>query len=368
MRNEGLSANESGNKWVMLVMERRDQWGFALVYFFLSFIELTLKLRVAHNNWFDGRLARNHALLMDFQYFQNEQSRLLQFLIPEAIRSITHISIVDAYMLQRFVWVFLMFMAFHWYLRKWLSSAESFAGVVFLAAIMPLTFLNDLMESTPLLLFLFVLGLMAIRDRNTTGFVITLTIGSITNETILVLLAVYFFYNLKWTDPRKIKSSDIKALFVLVGRTLLVALLPFSIFITVRYINRHVPHLGGDVILWSENLRSIWYSIQSLNLFSLYDARYLHFILLYSVFWLYALLGYRRSGLFLQRALWMIPFFMLPHLITSKMNEPRDMLPVGFVLIPMGLIFLFSKVDRPHSSIPGAAASVGSRPDPDTTR
>jgi hypothetical protein len=339
--------NGAGHRWLRSVADTKDRWGFALVYFFLAFIDLTLKLRLAHNNWFDGRLARNHALLMGFRYFQNEQSRLLQFLIPEAIRSMTHVSIVNAYMLQRFVWVFLMFVAFHWYLRKWLSSAESFAGVVLLAAIMPLTFLNDLMESTPLLLFLFVLGLMAIREHNTSGTVIALTVGSITNETILVLLAVYFFYNLEWTHARRIKSSDIKALFVLVGRTLLVSLLPFSVFATVRYVNRHVPHLGGDVILWSENLRNIWQSVQSLNLFTLYDARYLHFVLLYSVFWLYALLGYRRSGVFLQRALWMVPFFMLPHLITSKMSEPRDMLPIGFVLIPMGLNYLFSKGDSP---------------------
>jgi len=355
-----LSAHENGNKWVTLVMERKDRWGFALVYLFLSFIELTLKLRVAHNNWFGGRLARNHALLMDFQYFQNEQSRLLQFLIPEAIRSITGISIESAYMLQRFVWISLMFMAFHWYLRKWLSSAESFAGVVFLAAIMPFTFLNDLMESTPLLLLLFVLGLMAIRERRTTGLVIILTIGSIANETILVLPAVYFFYNFKGIDPRNIRFPDIKASLVLVGRTLLVALLPFSVFVSIRYMNRHVPHLGGDVVLWSENLRNIWESIRTLNLFTLYDTRYLHFILLYSVFWLYALLGYRRSGLFLQRALWVVPLFLLPHLITSKMNEPRDMLPLGFVLVPMGLNFLFSRVDS-SCKRPPRVVSTGMR-------
>jgi len=75
----------------------------------------------------------------------------------QAIIKITHISIPHAYMVQRFAFIFLAFLCFHYYMRKWLSPGESFAGVAFLAAVMPLTYGGDLQESAPLLMLLFVL-------------------------------------------------------------------------------------------------------------------------------------------------------------------------------------------------------------------
>ncbi len=131
--------------------KQKEFWVFIPIYFFVSFIELTLKLETVYGIWFNGRLATIHRHLLGFEYYNNEQSRLLQWVIPQAIRDITHISIPQAYMVQRFAFVFLAFLAFHYYMRKWLSSGESFAGVAFLAAVMPLTYKSDLQESAPLL-------------------------------------------------------------------------------------------------------------------------------------------------------------------------------------------------------------------------
>jgi hypothetical protein len=77
-------------------------------------------------------------------------------------------------------------------MRKWLSPGESFAGVAFLAAVMPLTYTGDLQESAPLLMLLFVLGLWAIRQHKILLFELILIVGSITNETQLILIAVFF--------------------------------------------------------------------------------------------------------------------------------------------------------------------------------
>jgi len=303
-----------------------------------------LKLQAAYLVWFKGTLTENHILLWKFQYFNNEQSRLLQWIIPQAIMKFTHLSIPDAYMLQRFVFVFLAFLCFHFYMRKWLSPGESFAGVAFLAAVMPLTFgEGDLQESAPLLMLLFVLGLWAIRAQKTLIFELILVVGSMTNETILILPAVYFFYHFRWVHPKDVDSRNLRELFNLVEHTLLIALPPFAIAAIIRYITRDRPHLGGDVILWSSNWQGVWDSIKFINLFDLYTSEFLFFILLFSIFWLYALLGYRTSGLFLQRAFWIVPLFVIAHFVTGKIEESRQMIPLGFLLIPMGLSFVLSK-------------------------
>ena len=344
VRNQGKQLTyEASQKIKMPFLKQKEFWVFSPIYFFISFIELTVKVQAVYGTWFKGTLEANHRLLWMFQYHNNEQSRLLQWVIPQAIMKVTHISIPNAYMLQRFVFVFLAFLCFHYYMRKWLSAGESFAGVAFLAAVMPLTFEGDLQESAPLLMLLFVLGLWAIREQKTLLLVLILITGSVTNETMLILPAVYFFYHFRWVMLRNINAQTVKEFFTLLGRTILIALLPFAIAGLLRYITRFNTHLGGEVILWSKNWLMVWESIKNINIFDLHESNYLFFILLFSVFWLYALLGYRTSGLFLQRASWIIPLFLLAHFITGKIEESRQMIPLGFILIPMGLSFVLSK-------------------------
>lgn len=163
------------------------------------------------------------------------------------------------------------------------------------------------------------------------------------NETMLILPAVYFFYHSRWFDAKKIRAQNIREFFALIGRTILIALIPFAIAALIRYITRERPHLGGEVILWDSNWKMVWKAIVNFNIFELFRSRYLFFILVFSVFWLYALLGYRKSGLFLQRALWMVPLFLLAHFVTGKIEESRQMIPLGYILIPMGLSFVLSK-------------------------
>ena len=323
--------------------KEKEFWVFSPIYFFFSFVQLTLKLQDTYFVWFRGKLTENHLLLWKFEYFNNEQSRVLQWAIPQAIMKFTHLQVPQAYIVQRFVFVFLAFLCFHYYLRKWLTPGESFAGVAFLAVVMPITYQGDLQESAPLLMLLFVLGLWTIRENKVLLLELVLLVGSITNETMLVLPAVYFFYHIRWSHPKNIGSQSATEFIRLVGRTLMIALLPFAIAAALRYITRDRPHLGGDIILWSTNLEMLWNAIRNIQLFELYRSHYLFFILLFSVFWLYALLGYRRSGLFLQRASWMIPLFIIAHLITGKIEESRQMIPLGYILIPMGLSFILSK-------------------------
>jgi len=300
------------------------------IYFFLSLINLRAKLAVTPA-WLDGKLESNHNLLLAFQYTNNEQSRLLQYYTPEFFHSVLGISIPNAYILQRWLFVFLAFTCFHFYLRKWFDSSVSFAGVVFLAAIMPLSYQNHLQESASLLLLTFVLALWAIREHKTIWYMIVLFIGALNNETILVLPMVYFCFNFR--------SWDFRHLLRLSLMTIGTCLPAYVAVGFIRYITRDRPHLGGAWHL-PDNLEGLINNLKFTPL-EFYRAEYLYIIFIFGVFWLFAFLKYSHKPQFLKRAWLVIPVFIFIHFLTGITNEVRQMLPLGFIIIPMALFNLF---------------------------
>ena len=78
-------------------------------------------------------------LLLNFSYTNNEQSRLLQFYVPEILARLFPLSVPDAYLVQRWGFTLVAFCCFHHYLRRWFGSELAFAGVLLLACVMPLT-------------------------------------------------------------------------------------------------------------------------------------------------------------------------------------------------------------------------------------
>jgi hypothetical protein len=303
--------------------------------------------------WTNGVLADNHRLLMKFQYFNNEQSRILQYLLPEALHRLAGVSIPGSYAFLRLIFVFAAFLAFHQFLRKWFSSAASFAGVLFLAASMPLIYRDDLQESAPLLMLLFVLGLWAIRENRDILYMGLLFLGGgLTNESMLVMPVGYFFYHYQWDWSR----SGVKKGLKLGLRTVLLALPAFLAQGIIRYITRGRPQLGGAWHL-PDNLNGIASSLHA-NFANLYKTNYLFPLWLFAIFWLYALLGYKKSPKFLQGAFWIVPLFLLGNMITGIITEARQLIPLGFIIIPMGLFFIFpEKPDSPQSK-PGEETSV----------
>jgi hypothetical protein len=317
----------------------REVLVFTPIYFFLSLTNLVLKLRMTPD-WTNGILVNNHNALMAFQYFNNEQSRLFQFLIPEFIHCFLSLSIVNSYAINRLLFVFMAFVVFHFFLRKWFDQAVSFAGVLIMSGSMAITFtIGDLQESAPLLMLFFILGLWAIREKKDYLFCILLIFGGgLTNETMLVLAAGYFFYRLP-----SIKFFDMLKTGI---RTGLIALPAFSIQGVIRYINRGRPHLE-DAYHLPDNLLGIWSEFLHPSR-SLLHGKYIYPILIYFIFWIYAFLGYSKSPPFLKSVFWIIPFFVAAHLITGKISEARQLIPLAFIIIPMAFFFIFPK-DNPET-------------------
>jgi len=305
----------------------REFFRYVGVYLILALINMRVKMLIT-DRWQSGILERNHHYLLSFEFTNNEQSRLLQFLIPEALRQLFHLTVPQAYVLQRWGFVFLAFVGFHFYLRKWFDERGSFTGVLFLAAVMPITYQNHLQESAPLLLFTFLLGLWTIREHRDLWFLVTLAIGALNNETILCLPFVYFCYN--W------KRFEVRHLLKLAAATVGLALPALMLTAQIRYITRNQPHLGS----FATHPADLW------------SVPYLNFILVFGVLWYFAARRFRSKPLFLRRASYVIPLFILIHFITGIIHESRQMLPLSFIVIPMGLHYLFSPPSRQRSDSP----------------
>src|SRR5215204_6733821 len=309
----------------------REAIVFSLIYVWLSWIDLRVKLFTTPA-WFDGQLIRNHASLLEFNYTNNEQSRLLQFYIPELFHRLFALSTEHSYILQRFLFVSLAFICFHIYLRRWFDARVSFCGVLLLAAIIPFTYyVGDLQESSPLLLLTFLLGLWTIREHRKILTATVLLIGGINNETMLILPLVYFLYNYE--------TRNMRNLLVLCRDTFLVSLPMILAVGVIRYINWDRPHLGGGWHL-PDNLEGIINGYMG----------YWGFFFIFGILWVYAFLQYERKPLFLKRASLIIPFFIVAHLLTGIIFETRQMLPLSFVVIPMALFYIFptfASTDKP---------------------
>ncbi len=296
------------------------------LYFFFSLINLSVKLRIT-SAWGNGTLVRSHGLFIQFIGTNNEQSRILQFMIPEALHRILGISIEHGYMLQRLGFVFLTFCCFHFYLRAWFGLSGAFSGVIFLSAIMPLTYMNHLQESSPLLMLTFLLSLWAIRERKTFLLILAFIVGAFNNETILILPLAYFLYNYE--------STDLKAFRKLIWRTFLISLPLIIIIGSIRYLTRNNPPLAP---LWQ--LPNNIFAFQAGFKSGLLSASNFIFYI-FNLVWIYAFLEINNKPLFMRRLSVLIPVFLFIHLLIARLEETRLMLPLSFLVIPMGLWFIF---------------------------
>ena len=313
---------------------------FGSVYFFVALIELQAKLSVTPA-WYDGTLVGNHSLLLAFQYTNNEQSRLLQFYIPEAFARLLGLSVINAYILQRWLFVFLALLCFHAYLRKWFDARLALAGVMSLAAIMPLSYFNDLQESAPLLLLTFLSGLWAIREHRTGWYMLILAVGAVNNETMLFLPSVYFCYGFNGLQWRRLGG--------LVLATLASSLPAFLLVGAIRYLNRDRPHLGP---VWQlpNNIESLLGQLKSSPL-DYWRAYYFYIFFIFGALWVYAFLKYARKPLFLRRAALMIPLFVLGHFLTGRIHEVRQFVPLSFLIIPMAFFYLFPENQKAQQQV-----------------
>jgi hypothetical protein len=156
-------------------------------------------------------------------------------------------------------------------------------------------------------------------------------LGALNNETILALPVVYF--------ADRFSGWQLKALWNAVWRTLAVAVPSFAYTVWIRYITRDRPHLGG-AWHWNENWKGMWNDLH-LNVLDYSGAFYLSIFFIFNVLWVYAFWCFREKPRFIRATLLLIPAFIIPHMITGIIQEVRQMVPMGFVVIPAAMCWMF---------------------------
>lgn len=300
-------------------------WIFA-VCAFLAYVTFRLKTATT-SHWDDGTLEQIQALLVQFKYYNNEQSRLLQWGIPELLTRILPVQLHTAYGMQRLVFTTLAFFTFHRSSSRWLNNTAALLAVVLFALLTAFTFQGDLQESAPLLAFTFVAALWALREGRLAVFAGLIWFGGLNNETMLFLPAVYVFVNFR--------STSFAALARLFGMAFLLGLPGLLTVGAIRYITRDQPYLGGGWH-WQANLMAL-------------DS----VVLFLGVFWVLAFIQYKRLPVFLQRCLLTIPLFLIPNMFIGIITETRLLLPLCFFALPAALwTFLPESRRVPEPSMP----------------
>jgi hypothetical protein len=333
-----MKKNKENKSEVPLITIIRDVFFYVLFAAF-SYYDLIFKLKHT-NSWFDGTLIRNHNMLLNFDYTNNEQSRLLQFYIPEFFIRVFHFSIINAYILQRFLFIYLAFCVFYHYLKKWFNPWLSVSAVMLIAAVMPLSFVNDLQESSALIMFTFIGALWAIRENKMLLYSIILLFGSINNETMLFLPAVYLFYHFE--------NFSSKSFWPIIKRTILYALPAILAVGIIRYINWDRPNGWG--LAWFNNMNYITNRL-GIPTFDFYNISFL-IVLLLSALWMYGFSKLNCKEKFIKRTLIAIPLFILPHLVTGIISEYRQMMPLTFIIIPVIFYYFVSLYKSIRNRIP----------------
>lgn len=322
----------------------RESLLFGCVYLSLAFVNLRVKLWLTPN-WFSGSLVRHHEKLVAFEGVVPENHRLLQFGIPEALSTLFSISVANAYILQRWSFFFLTFLAFHFYLRRWFLPIGAFAGVCLTAAILPLTYFNHLQESAPLLALTFLLLLWTIREKRDGLYVLLLAVSVCNNETVLCLPALYFFVNvprIAWEERRQIG---------LVGaKTLLFAIPAYVIWFSIRAYAPDLEQLSPGF----QPISNVNRVLRGLGAHPLdhWRTTYLYGFWFFGAIWVLAMTQWKRKPVYIRRTLLLVPIFLAFHLRFTMINEVRLLVPLTFILIPSAFFSLFGNGEANLASDP----------------
>lgn len=294
-----------------------------LICVFLAWITYHLKVATTPA-WTDGTLELVHERLLASEYFNNEQSRLLQFGIPEAIHRTLGTDLRRSYALQRLIFTALALFLFFRYTRRWLDDAAAYAVTVLFALSIAFTARNDLQESAPLLACTFIGAVWAMREGRWWICAGITWLGAFNNETMLFIPVLIVLTG--------VHDRSLPHLAKVLGRATLVAAPAYLTVAAIRYATREHPYLGGG-----------WHPME--NLMALDSV-----LLFLGPFWILAFWRFKELPVFLQRSLLATPLFLLPNMLIGQIAETRLLLPLCFFVLPAALWTLLPTARRDQGS------------------
>jgi hypothetical protein len=264
----------------------------------------------------------------DIVYRANSTRILIPALIAAVVR-LTGISWEYAFSLLRLVFIGLVYVSFHWYLRGWFPSPLAMVGTLFVAATVPLSFNNwfEIPTDFPEVLT-YTLGLWSIREQRYGLFYLVVTVGTLNRETTaflpLILLLCRLDRGCAWRVVPSVTVAGLAWLVPLAG---------------ARWWMR-IGWRGAYGDSWAHNMKGLSHLFTNWNPYN----NFLFYFYLFGAFWLLPFLSWRRQPLFLRRALLSLPAFLVIYLFFGGfMNEPREIVNLYPLLVPAGLFALFNQ-------------------------
>jgi hypothetical protein len=268
-------------------------------------------------------------------------TRILLPAIIEGITRLTGLSWQYAFVLVRLLSILATYLVFHWYLRGWFPTATTLLGTTFVAATMPLTFVQlfEIPTDFPEILT-YTLGLWCIRERRDFLLCVVILLGTLNRETTLFLPLIQLLCRV---ERGRFPIST-------------VSLSAASWLLPVVLVRWWVGPgwMGLYTLTQGHNVPGIARLFQNFNAYN----NYLFYLYLFGVLWILPLASWRWQPLFLRRALLSIPAFLVTYLFFGHLNEPREIVNLYPLLVPAGLCALSGSAEV----VGGAGSTTGEVP------
>ena len=249
-----------------------------------------------------------------------------------ALGQVTGLGPAGAWHLNRLCWFFAAYLILDAYLHTWFDDRTALTGTVLVAATLPLTFTNSWASADHIPeLALFSLGCLAVARQRDLLFGMTLAAASLNRETAGFLVLLYAVGG-PWSRRRA-------------GRTMLFAAVWASIFVGLR-LWRGLEHY--EYFQLTKNLGFLKLLPAA---YDPYKRAYAYFgLILFVPLAFLAFRHVRERPLFVRRALWVVPPFVLTALFLSSIIESRIFTPLYPLMLPAVMFGLQGSIRVPEES------------------
>lgn len=284
-------------------------------WYFLIYLSLSGILTLSHRHWIDEpfqeKRLETHEQVIHHQAPAPIQYRIMIPYMAEGLRK-TGVSFLESFVLIRFLFTALAGILFHLFLRRWYSPLAAFSAVLYFYACLPLTHLHYYMQpmDMPNLVF-FILALMLIRDGREGLLALLSGIAMLNRETFVLV-------PLLWLLCRWDELPLGKTILFFLGHLAVV----LGVYFGLRVYFGNMPYYSEAYFL-QFNLKS--------------PMAHLYFLLMFGVIGVLGVRQWKECPKFLRRAALFSPFFVVFHLMLTIFQEPRLMLPLFPILIPLAL-------------------------------
>ncbi|MBN1822803.1 MAG: hypothetical protein JW803_00630 [Endomicrobiales bacterium] len=282
---------------------------------------VSFSLVIVHDWFIDSRLAGVEEALHEQVMTGNApapiQYRVLVYYLADLIHN-AGVSIKEAHLAVRYVFTFLAALGFHYLLSMFFVPVASIMGVLYLLAVLPLTYIRYYMQPMDIPnLFFFVAGCALIVKRKDIFLYPLIFVAMLNRETAILLVFVYAFMRF---DELPLKDYLL--------RTAVLFAVGFGTYVLLRQVY-DIKHYYADLYYLGFNVSDV--------------RTYMYAAALFGPLAYFAFTGLSSKPKFLRRALLFIPFFVIIHFTMTIMVEPRLWLPVLAVVVASGLWSMLPK-------------------------